>query len=122
MNNVPGMLNNRLSTKQPHLTLHLPVMMHSALKCRLQIKILLLSIRVFRSGVISCVHKIRRSHSLRAFLFKSFVCSPSESGTFGGLNSDSLCFSHVRQPKKAQLLPPIYLQQLFAIDFKIPAQ
>ncbi len=83
--------------------IHLPDTIHSGLKCCSQIKILFASILFLSSGVISRVRKSNRSHSSRAFRFNSFVSSPSDTDTEEILNSESLCFPQVGQPKKAQL-------------------
>ena len=86
---------------------YLPVTIHSGLKCSSQTKILFASILCYSSSVVSRVLRIKRSHSSRAFRFNSFVYSPSTDFTEGILNSESLCFPLVGQPKKAQLPPPI---------------
>ena len=104
------------------MTIHLPLTIHSGLKCRSQIKILFASILFNNSGVFSLVLRTRRSHSSRAFCFISLVCSPSDAETEGSLNSEILCFPLVGQPKKAQLPPPMHKQQLPVIRLKIPTQ
>ena len=93
------------------VVIHLPDTIHSGLKCCSQIKILFASTLFLSSGVISRVRKSNRSHSSRAFRFNSFVCSPSDTDTEEIINSESLCFPLVGQPKKAQLAPPMSSQQ-----------